>query len=501
MDRTLPSVIPAFERQYRNDHNREHALLIDSEGHVVRQSAGDYDSVHFENADLDKARGGAVTHTHPRALPPSKEDLLLAARYDLLLRAVGTAPDTGQRYDYTVRIPSTLAHRIDQRFDDEVDRAEKQLASLPYGDLQWQRESRHLAIRRLSHDLNFVYQRVEKRSPLSEATKHERARLDAFATLENTMRDDVFVPLYADVMRVLRRTALRDRLALSQIDTIRTALQAVVQRLILGTALHGEGLHPYIARRGEIVPRSAYFKVLWEAMRGSGQLAADRHAEMMRKYLPPDLVKALEYATVDPFATDLSEMDEGPDLSGHDPLHLWTGPDGRRLLERLWNVAGDLYRRLDKFVSAAISGGQGVNDMDKALWNYLVESKGNYEAMRLARTEVAATYSRVDSAAAALNPLVEQYQPFVSPSHKHIDACDDMVGGGPYQKKDTEHLPPYHPFCLCGVMWIMVQDVEGAIERLRAQIAAALAAGKKSLVDLIGPLSRWFVNAIFGARS
>lgn len=503
MDRSVPAALADFEKRYRGDHTREHALLIDANGSIVAQNTGDYDSVKFDDGDLERARGGFITHSHPRALPPSGPDLMLSAHYNLLLRAVGNAPDTGEHIDYMVSVPPRLAKAIAEHFDDTVEQAEQKLARLPYGDLQWQRESRHAAIRRLSRVLGFPYQRSEKKAALTEMTargKREKSRLDIFATLEEQMRHEVFEPLHGEVVRMLRHGALRDQLAMGQIESLRTRLQATVQRTILGPALDS-GLHPYLVRHGEIVPRSTYFRVLWGAMRASGQAATAHHAAMMRAHLPPEMVRALEYATVNPFETDVSEMEDGPDLSGHDPLHLWSGPDGKRLLERLWNVAGDLYRRLDKFVTSSIATGQNVNQMDSALWDYLVEGKGDYEAMRLARTEVAATYSRVDSAAASLNPLVEQYQPFTSPSHTHTDICDEMVAGGPYDKDDMEHLAPYHPFCMCGVMWIMVQDVSAAVQRLRAQIATALSAAKKAFTDLIGPLSKRFVDVIFGARS
>lgn len=500
MDKSVPAVLADFEQRYRGDHKREHALLIDASGSVVTQNVGDFDSVKFDERDLEKARGGYVTHSHPRALPPSGPDLMLSANYNLLLRAVGNAPDTGQHIDYMVSVPTHLAKALAEQFDNEVERAEQKLSRLPLNDLAWQRESRHLAIRHLSRTLNFPYRRIEKKTPLSEATNHEHARLDVFQTLESQMQREVFEPLHGEVVRTLRRSAMRGHLAMGQIETLRTRLQSAVQRQILGPVVDNS-LHPYLVRRGQITPHSPYFKVLWENMRASGQTAANRHAEMLRAYLPADMVRSLEYASVNPFETDISEMDDGPDLSGHDPLHLWTGPDGRRLLERLWNVAGDLYKRLDNFVSGAIATGQDVDQMDSALWTYLVEGKGDYEAMRLARTEVAATFSRVDSAAAALNPLVEQYQPFTSPQHKHTDVCDEQVANGPYPKNDTTHLPPYHPFCLCGVMWQVVEDIPAAVERLRKQIATALTKAKTAFTDLVGPLSKQFVDRIFGVRS
>lgn len=494
----------AFERTARTDHSREHGLLINAQGEVVAQRDGDFDSVYFSPIELESACGGVLSHSHPRDLPPSCADLMIAALYGMTLRAVGVAPDTGEQFNHQVTMVGSseaLAEEIQARFDSYVERAEKELATQPMGDMAWQRESRHLAVQRLARDLGFTYQRVQYNVMLSEATQQERARLSVLTSVETTMSDHVFAPLHNDIMRHLSRMAVDGKVPVNQIEQARRVVHTLVQRTILGQATRDGSLHPYLVDRGQVVPRSQYFRVLWGLMREAGTAAAKGHADLMRKYLPADLVRALEYATVDPFDADLSEMDDGPDLSGHDPLHMWTGPDGKRLIDRMWNVASDMYRRLDQFVTGAIARGMPVQQLDRELEQFLVHGKGDYEAMRLARTEVAATYSRVDSASASMNPIVESYQPFTSPAHHHIDVCDEMVAGGPYPVSDTQHLPPYHPFCLCGVTWLVVENVTEAIANLRTRIEKAVANAKKAFTDLIGPLSRRFIDAIFGSRS
>jgi hypothetical protein len=498
------ATMAGFEQQYRADHNREHGLLLDRNGDVIVERTGIYDQVAFEPEEFESARGGYLTHSHPRDLPPSGADLEVAATFDMTLRAVGIAPDTGQQFDHTVKMPDFPRRRIKEivpAFNREMGKAQKELAKQPYGDLQWQRESRHLALQRLARDFGFIYRRVERNASLAEANRHERARLDTLNNVETVMRDRVFEPLHDEIIRNLSRLTVGDSIPIANIEQARQVVATLVQRTILGPATRTGSLQPYTVRSGEVIPHSLYFKVLWSLMREAGQVASNRQADLMRKYLPADLVRSLEYATVDPFGTDLSEMDDAPDLSGHDPLHLWTGPDGKRLIDRIWNVAGDMYRRLDTFISSAVARRVPLASIDKQLQAYLVDDKGSYEAMRLARTETAATYSRVDSAAASLNPIVETYQPFTSPLHKHVDVCDEQVAGGPYPANDTDHLPPYHPFCLCGVLWNMVEDIPAKVEQLQGGIARALAAGKKAFSDLIGPLSRRFLDLIFGSRS
>ena len=181
------NILHAFEARYRGDHVREHALLLDAQGNVVTQNAGDNDSVHFTDSDLEAAQGGFITHSHPKGLPPSSADLLLAAKYGLLLRAVGNAPDTGQQVNYTVKFPSDLSKGIAAHFDNAVEQAEKELAQLPCSDLEWQRASRHLAVTRLSQALGFTYQRVYKSVSLSEATTHEKVRLDLLGNIQTAL--------------------------------------------------------------------------------------------------------------------------------------------------------------------------------------------------------------------------------------------------------------------------------------------------------------------------
>lgn len=498
-----PAVVSAFERRYRGEHEREHALLLTVNGNLIAQATGDYDSVNFDAKDLDKARGGLLTHTHPRALAPSAADLAIAAEYGLTLRAVGNAPDTGQRFDHTIQFltPSKqLAKQLVPAFDDAVERAEKQLAKLPFGDLQWQREARNLALTRLATEYGFTYQRTEH-GALSEATRHERARLDVLSSVDRTIQQQVFDPLRVRLISVLARSANeRGRIDISRLPFIQQTAARLVTQTFLGKPTHDGTLAPYSTVRGQVIPNSPYFATVLHLMRQGAQVAVERHAAMMRKYLPPDLVKQFEFATVSPFKTPASEMDEDETFQAleYDPLHLWVGEDGKKLSDRIWLVAGDVRRKLDTYLTGAIAQGKPVQQMAIDLEQFLQPSQGAYEAYRLARTETSAAINRADSAAAQLNPLVEMYTPHTSPRHADIDECDQQEAGGPYPKSDITHLPPFHPNCICTVFWHMVEDVPKVVTRLRDQIAQAVAQAKRSLVDYITPLSRRFIDLLFG---
>lgn len=503
---SAPQLLTAFERRFRHDHLREHALLLDPLGHVVAQNIGGFDNVAFDPADLEIARGGLLTHTHPRGLPFSGADLTLAAEYGLTMRAVGNAPDTGQQFDYTVRAPiasKSTAKRIARVFDDYLEQAEKELAKAPFGDLAWQRESRHLAVSRIASDFALDYQRVERRAALSEATSHERARLDFLAGVDPALKSKVLDPLRVQIIAALTRVADGSgKVPVSQLSTMQQTVGRLAVQTMLGAPKPDGSLSPYTVQHGQVQAGSPFFAMLWSLMRHGAQLAIDRHAAMMRKYLPPDVVRQFEFATISPFKSELSEA-EGDETFvplQYDPLHLWIGPDGKQLSDRIWNATGDLTRKLNNYLAEAISRGTPVQQMARELEQFLV-SGGAYETYRLARTETAAAISRADSAAAQMNPLVETYTPVTAPRHQCCDECDDEEAGGPYPKSDMRHLPPFHPLCICTVIWHMVQSIPKTVKRLRDQIASAVSQAKKAVTDFITPLSRRFIDLLFRGRN
>jgi hypothetical protein len=258
----LPSLLDRFERRYRSDHQQEHALLLDAAGQIITQRDGTFDSVSFDPAELTRAYGGTITHSHPRSLPPSGADLSLAARYGLTLRAVGQAPDTGDAWDHTVRFPdpnTTLADALSTAFADAVEQAEKELARAPLADLTWQRESRHLAVTRLAHEHGFAYQRVLY-GRLSEATRHERARLAVLAHADEVLRREIFAVLAGQIISDILHLARGGTVPMAALPQVRESVNRHVQRVMLGAAQHDGSLAPFTTQNGQAVPRSLYFR-------------------------------------------------------------------------------------------------------------------------------------------------------------------------------------------------------------------------------------------------
>lgn len=488
----IVGLVRAFETRYRADHAVEHALLLDSAGTVIARRTGDADSVYFEIADLDRARGGYVTHTHPRALPPSGADVLLAAEHGLLLRAVGNIPDTGRQIDYTIAgLPPSLANIIPSAFDDAVEIAERELAKLPLSDLDWQRESRHLALTRLADRYGFAYSRAYPNDRLSEVTHAERVRLNTLGQVDTVLSVQVFAPLAASLVRLLVRASVGGVIPITALERLRSAANLLVQQTFLGRPDARGLLTPYTVQRGQMQSNSPYFTALLQLMRNAAQKAIDRHAAMMRKYLDADIARALEFATVSPFH---GVAEAAPQ---YDPLHLWVGPDGKRLSDRIWNAAGDMRRKLDDYLTQAIARRTPVEQMAKELDAFLQPGQGAYTAYRLARTETTAAYARADWMSAQGNPFAETYSYFTAPSHKCCDECDVREAGSPYPKDDQAHLPPAHPSCVCGIRWNIVKSPANVMKALRMKIDQAVAAAKAAFTDVIGPLSKRFADLLF----
>lgn len=501
-----------FEKRYYTDHQQEHAALYDGTGRLVVARQGDEDSVEFTPQELGRACGGVLTHNHPHGKPPSKADLALAARNALTLRAVGTTPD-GKAYAYTVMMSNyseQLAQRIEAMFDDLVYQAEEQLSAL-FTQPKLEREARNLVIQKLALRYNFGYRRVALAPQVfSEMNKAELARLDVLGHTYQMMRD-VFQPMHSNISHILTRNAHQGVIPLAHMDTVRTLVASQVVNTILGKPRPDGVLLPYSTVRGKVVSNSAYFTGLWNLLHLAASAAIAKHAAIMRKYLPVDLVKSYEYAMTNPFQQDIQEMDEEDIFPAYDPLHLWIGPDGKQLSDRIWNVAGDLRRKLDNYLTDAIRSSKSVQQMALELEDFLLPKPEqmplpgleqwqhlNYEALRLARTETASAHARADWLAGQRNPFVEKYQPRVSPGHKGFDQCDIEEANGPYPKDDPAHIPVFHANCMCTIFWIEVPRPQEVVKTLRQKIEQANVAMKAAITDFIGPLSKRFLNLLFG---
>src|SRR5262249_39764759 len=142
--------------------------------------------------------------------------------------------------------------------------------------------------------------------------------------------------LHKNIVRSLNRYG-SGPLPKAAISHIQADIDAAVQQVMLGKPDARGVIAPYAVVRGQVVPRSLYMTTLWGLMQSAATMAVERHAAMMRKRLPDDLVRLFENATISPFEQGVSEIGEG-DKPTYDPLHLWMGPDKKQLGDRIWQA-------------------------------------------------------------------------------------------------------------------------------------------------------------------
>ncbi len=302
---------------------------------------------------------------------------------------------------------------------------------------------------------------------------------------------------------VLREAGPDGTVPRTRLRAIQEASGAAVSALFLGRARSGQPA-PFDVVAGAVVPLSPYMTVLWRAVAQATRVGVDQQAQIMRKALAgaPDVLLVLQNAQRNPFAVARQVSEQAgfrPNpFAQYDPLHRFVHPDGYRLSDRIWRISGDARRRLDLLLQQQIAEGMGATAMAKELEQFLRVDRqirrtnkpygrdASYDAMRLARTEITAAGSRAGMMAAQMNPFVQEYEVVLSGSHPKVDVCDEEADGGPYPIEDTSHTPPFHPFCMCRLRWVLSPDSDAIIDEMREQILTGPV--HTALVAMIGPV-------------
>ncbi|MCC6454190.1 MAG: hypothetical protein IT328_04555 [Caldilineaceae bacterium] len=266
---------------------------------------------------------------------------------------------------------------------------------------------------------------------------------------------------------------------------------------------------------GTVLPLSPYMRALWRGIADVMRLPVEQHAKLLAAKLPDELAVAMQGARSNPFAVAKAMVAEqvfhpNP-LATYDAPHTWVDPNGYRLSDRIWNTASNTRRRLDAYIDEAVRQGRGSLAISRELEQFLVPGRSltrtkapygtdaSYDAMRLARTEIARAHAQAGEMSAAMNPFVEGLAVVLSHSHRKRDICDDAAAAGPWPKDAVpeEYRPPLHAHCLCRYKYVM-QDAaatQATLDALRDEIRTARA----ELTALIGPLQvEEFTNLLLG---
>ena len=150
-----------------------------------------------------------------------------------------------------------------------------------------------------------------------------------------------------------------------------------------------------------------------------------------------------------------------------------TYKDGLHLSDRIWKTAESSRDAMRAIVTAGI--GEDAVKVARALETYVKQGAAvtaahfpgmmkrmgsrvpeniDYNALRLARTELTAAYGEATIGAAKASPAIKKVRWVLSNTHPRTDICDAYASGGDghgvYDAKDCP-LSPAHPNCLCTI--------------------------------------------------
>lgn len=310
---------------------------------------------------------------------------------------------------------------------------------------------------------------------------------------------EAFIALAHAIASEIARRANRDGIVPRTASVeLQQAIDLLIMSFFIGRNRRGERAPFEILPDGSVFPLSTYMRLLWTGITEATRIPVEQNAAMLTKRLPLDVLSALQVARRNPFQAaqtgGQTPIFRPNPLAKYEPAHLWVDPHGYILSDRVWNTAGNTRSRLDAFLEDRIRHGQGALQMSRELETFLVPGRAlrtskpygtdaSFDAMRLARTEIARAHAAAAQTSAALNPFVQGLRWNTSGSHPKPDICDWNAAGSPYPI-DRFPTMPAHPHCMCYTTYEMVGNPQHTLDAMREDIRRA----RRALVDLIGPV-------------
>ena len=180
------------------------------------------------------------------------------------------------------------------------------------------------------------------------------------------------------------------------------------------------------------------------------------------------------------------------------PMHLWQDERGYQLSDRIWRAGEETRRKLDLILTKGLAEGASALQLAQVLEAYLVPNRAgvrtlkpygarfsadgaSYDALRLARTEIARAHNQASYIASYLNPYVDGIDVArsragdpscrICPQHATLDIQGRRVRA-PYSKH-AAYLPPSHPHCKCRVQPVVSEQPAQVTANLRAIMHSA----------------------------
>lgn len=275
--------------------------------------------------------------------------------------------------------------------------------------------------------------------------------------------------------------------------------------------------------RPDGTPRSPYARVLLEEIGVMVYQIVLAHQKFLRKRLPGDVRfwmersavsemgigrRTMRELTVDQLMERFPELSRGnaqkasrlrlfdPNpLAEYEAPHTWVDPSGYRLSDRIWRVDQRTRQQLDAMLIDGISQGLSAVDIARLATRYLIPGREkvqtnkpygtdmSYDAMRLARTEIAAAANNAALISARRNPYVDLIEVVrssngdatcpICPQHATIGISGERLREPYSVETPPADIAPYHPHCMCHIRSVLNQDVQSVEDDLRATLAAS----------------------------
>jgi len=187
-------------------------------------------------------------------------------------------------------------------------------------------------------------------------------------------------------------------------------------------------------------------------------------------------------------------------LVWYDAPHTWVDPRGYRLSDRIWRTDEETRRKLDRLLADMVNKGYSAVDIARAAEQFLLPGRSlirttkpyvpymgadgrmvdpeslSFDAMRLARSEIARAHGQAAKAAAITNPYVDAVNWNLSLMHPKVDICDDYQRQNPHEVESAPvPVQDSHPHCLCNLSPVVTKSPSAVTAEIRAALENTLA--------------------------
>lgn len=272
--------------------------------------------------------------------------------------------------------------------------------------------------------------------------------------------------------------------------------------------------HPF--KRDGVTAAAPYPRVLNRWLVFAVYQAVKQEQSWLKRNVPEDVFRYLQSGSRRSIVSEQVAIFEPNPLAEIDPSrqwvppHKWTDERGYRLSDRIWRTDMETRRKIDEILAKGLQEGKGALELAQALEAYLLPGRegirtlmpygrrfmpggASYDAMRLARTEIARAFNEAAFVSGYVNPYTEAVEVArsangdptcpICPEHATLGMAGERLR--PAYPKNSADISPFHPHCLCFVYWT-VTDTPGTVTaELRQQML-------DSQAELgINPASAW----------